>query len=310
MRIEQLRYFIEIAKTRSINVAAANLYMAQPTVSEAVKKLEMELDAELLERSHTGVTLTEAGQLILPIAQSIVSETETMLDVLKQLKVSACAKELTGELKVGTVASVSRTIIPPLTIQFNKRYPKIGLSVMTQSITCIHEEVKERRLDMGIIIAFPNEVEACLHDELVFVELSRESVYALVSSNSPLAEKKSVTPKELADYSLTVLAHDLEDNYLVEAVFSAKPPSIKGRTNNPDVFRTNILSGQMVGLILSPSLPEVRNEPEMGWRTIPIKVKGRAALGYLYHPETTEKHKIEAFAALLRVYLNQKHTKI
>ena len=58
------------------------------------------------------------------------------------------------------VASVSRTIIPPLTIQFNKRYPKIGLSVMTQSITCIHEEVKERRLDMGIIIAFPNEVEA------------------------------------------------------------------------------------------------------------------------------------------------------
>ena len=62
MRIEQLLYLSEIAKTHSISIAANNLFVSQPAISTAIKKLEEELDVTLFSRSKNGVFLTPIGE--------------------------------------------------------------------------------------------------------------------------------------------------------------------------------------------------------------------------------------------------------
>ena len=75
MRIEQLEYLIEIAKTNSISIAAENLYVSQPSISEAIKKLEGELGIKLLERTKTGSYLTPIGKSIAEQAVRVIEET-------------------------------------------------------------------------------------------------------------------------------------------------------------------------------------------------------------------------------------------
>lgn len=127
MRIEQLRYFIEVAKTSSINIAANNLYLTQPSISEALKKLEAELDIALLERSHTGVSLTEAGKLILPMAEDIIHQSEALQEQVQRLKAAQMTQPMVNDLKVGVVSALAKMLIPQLTRQLSQRYPEITL---------------------------------------------------------------------------------------------------------------------------------------------------------------------------------------
>lgn len=71
--IEALRYLIEVARTNSINTAAANLYVSKSTISMAIKKLEQELNTTLLTRTHRGVLLTEDGQEVFALAQQVIT---------------------------------------------------------------------------------------------------------------------------------------------------------------------------------------------------------------------------------------------
>lgn len=78
MHIEQLQAFVEIASSKSISVAAENLYIAQPSLSRSMKLLEEELGLTLLTRSSNGVRLTEAGHTLLPTIQEILHQINTL----------------------------------------------------------------------------------------------------------------------------------------------------------------------------------------------------------------------------------------
>ena len=80
MRIEQLRSFLEVASSKSISIAAENLYITQPSLSRSLKLLEEELGLDLFIRSSDGVRLTTEGKKLLPIVQNILQQ----LDNLKQ----------------------------------------------------------------------------------------------------------------------------------------------------------------------------------------------------------------------------------
>ena len=73
MRIEQLEYLCEVAKRRSMNVAAEKLHIAQQTLSTSIKTLEKELDVKLLERTYQGVFPTPIGQEVISWAEQVLS---------------------------------------------------------------------------------------------------------------------------------------------------------------------------------------------------------------------------------------------
>ena len=78
MQIQQLRYFIEIARTGSMSAAAKNLFIAQPSLSQQISKLEKELGIPLFIRHSKFVSLSDAGEQFLLHAQRIVGEVEQL----------------------------------------------------------------------------------------------------------------------------------------------------------------------------------------------------------------------------------------
>ena len=99
MRIEQLRYFSEVAKCHSIAIAAEKLFVTQPTISIAIKNMEKELDCLLLERSKNGVNLTEIGREVLQKCEMILKQENEIHALVMQDKLSHLEK-LHGQLSI------------------------------------------------------------------------------------------------------------------------------------------------------------------------------------------------------------------
>lgn len=99
MRLEQLTYMIEIAKTHSFSLAAENLFIGQSTLSEAIKKLETELAVPLFTRTKNGVYLTDVGQEILDIALQMSRLADQVKTVAQQAN-PIVSSDMSGELDI------------------------------------------------------------------------------------------------------------------------------------------------------------------------------------------------------------------
>ena len=84
MQIQQLRYFIEVARTGNISTAAKNLFISQPSLSQQIINLEKELEIQLLIRHSKSVCLSDAGEQFLSHAQCIVGEAEQLAELMQK----------------------------------------------------------------------------------------------------------------------------------------------------------------------------------------------------------------------------------
>ncbi len=118
MDFKQLRYFHEIVRLGSFTRAAEALYVAQPAVSVAIRKLEAELDLTLFHRNDRKVTLTDEGARLLPHAQRIlqaVSDAQLEMQELKGLT--------QGMVRVGIPGMLGSYYFPPILMAFRHRHP-------------------------------------------------------------------------------------------------------------------------------------------------------------------------------------------
>src|SRR5260370_17210488 len=125
LELQQLRYFVGIADSGSFTTAGRELHVAQPSVSKQVRKLESELGAVLLERGRAGVTLTDAGAILLPWAKRVLAD----LDGARS-EVADLATLERGSLSVGATPSVSTVLLPRVLAAFHAEHPGITLPII------------------------------------------------------------------------------------------------------------------------------------------------------------------------------------
>ncbi|MGV9877098.1 LysR family transcriptional regulator, partial [Streptomyces cellulosae] len=77
MQFQQLQYFVAVAETRHFTRAAELVHVAQPSLSQQIKALERELGADLFRRARGNITLTDAGEALLPLARRILADADT-----------------------------------------------------------------------------------------------------------------------------------------------------------------------------------------------------------------------------------------
>ncbi len=105
----QLRYFVTVAEEGQITRAAARLHIAQPALSHAIASLESELGVELLERHARGVTLTSAGEALLPKARSAVAGEHDFEETARSL-----VRAADGLLEIGFIGPPPSITVPRL----------------------------------------------------------------------------------------------------------------------------------------------------------------------------------------------------
>ena len=120
MRIEQLIYLADIAQTGSITTTAQRVFLSQQAVSESIRNLEKELGYQLLNRSKTGVRLTQRGQLVTEYAQDIVQKYH---DMISELATVVDTSSFVGNLTIASSPMVSKTLIPGVQEYLGKYHP-------------------------------------------------------------------------------------------------------------------------------------------------------------------------------------------
>jgi LysR family transcriptional regulator, hydrogen peroxide-inducible genes activator len=194
MTITQLEYIVAVDTYRSFVSAAEKCFVTQPTLSMQVQKLEDTLGVKLFDRSKQPVTPTEIGIEIIEQARVVLAESEKIKEIITDRQ-----KELSGELKVGIIPTVSPYILPKIIGGFVQKYPQVKLIVWEQTTEEIVQQLKLGTLDCGIL-------STPLHEaSLTEIPVFYENFVAYVSRHSKLAKKKSISPDDIDMEEIWVL---------------------------------------------------------------------------------------------------------
>jgi DNA-binding transcriptional LysR family regulator len=151
MDLGALRIFLAVAQERSFSRAAAKVHRTQPAVSQAVRRLELELGEQLFDRSSKTGTLTDAGKVLQNYGQRLVrlaEEAESAMRELRDLR--------RGRVLIGANEAAVHTLLP-LIARFRQRYPDIAIDVRRVPARQIAVEVQQGSLDFGALTFHPTE---------------------------------------------------------------------------------------------------------------------------------------------------------
>ncbi|MFC8661981.1 LysR substrate-binding domain-containing protein [Streptomyces sp. NPDC057199] len=187
MELRHLRYFVAVAETRHFGKAAERLHMAQPPLSQAIRRLETELGVELFTRTTRQVALTGAGEVFRTDVERILTAVDEAV-----ARVGRFASGVEGVLRVGLTGSASYRQLPALARLLKQELPHVMMEVHTEMLTPAQElGLVERRLDVGVLRP-PIRQEGIDHRPL-----ADESLVVAVPEEHRLAEADSVRVEQL-----------------------------------------------------------------------------------------------------------------
>jgi DNA-binding transcriptional LysR family regulator len=146
MTLQQLRYFLAAAEHGSFSAAANALLMAQPSLSDQIRRLEAELGVPLFARAGRRLELTEAGRMLRPHAERTLAAAEEATESVKEVRT------LTGgTASFGTFGSAHHYLLGGLVEDFRRRYPDVRVRVVGQNSAEVADAVRDGQLEAGLI---------------------------------------------------------------------------------------------------------------------------------------------------------------
>lgn len=187
MELHQLRYFVATAETGSASRAAARCHVAQPSLSQQIKKLETSLGVRLFDRLGTGMTITDAGRALLPRARAILTEVR---DAQANLMREA---EHAGVLNVGAIPTIAPYVLPGALAKMRRACPECEISV--------REDLTENLIDALVA----HEIDCAIlggpvgHELLEGETVHREELVVILPPGDSHAARGSVGAKDLRE---------------------------------------------------------------------------------------------------------------
>lgn len=203
MELDQLRHLVHVADTGSITKAAEVSFLSQPALSRSIQRLEESLGVPLLERQARSVCLTQAGTVLVERARNILS----MVDDLKK---ELHDDDQTGTLRLGAIPTIAPYFLPELLKGFQRDYPNARVQVIEETTDLLLKQLADGIIDIAIA-ALP------IHAKHLKVQtLFEEELLLVMSTNHPLAQKKSIHSNDIVHESFVLLgeAHCLSDSIL------------------------------------------------------------------------------------------------
>lgn len=191
MNLQQLRYVVALAEAGSFTKAAEGLFVVQSALSQQVRRLEEELGVRLFERTTRTVSLTPAGESLLPLLHQVVAGVD-------QIKFDAQALRGTvaGRLTVGMMEIPSESLdVAALMATFHLRYPEVSVTLRSGGSDALIKAAADRKIDVAVVGSNVSRSG----DQLIFTHLFSESLIAVMPDEHPLTRHSSVSVTELAE---------------------------------------------------------------------------------------------------------------
>lgn len=232
--LKQLRYFVVAGELSSVTQAARKLHVSQPSISAAIQQIEETMDLQLFVRHHAqGLSLTPTGKQLLLRARQLLHDAEGLEKFAASL-----GEEISGELRLVAFPTFAPVFLPQLLRRFADRHPAVSLycDEMTQGDVV-------RGLGQGDYeLAFIYDLQ--IPDDIKFTPLHRFPPYVVVAADHPLADRSSITLKELAGYPMVLLDWPLSSEYF-HSIFTQHGlyPRVAHRAKSMEMLRGMVANG-------------------------------------------------------------------
>jgi DNA-binding transcriptional LysR family regulator len=144
--LRQLRYFLRAIETGSFSAAAVAEHVAQPSLSEQIRRLERTLGAELFTRTGRILQLTDVGRLVIPLAEQTVRSADSLASTARE------ARTLSGgEVSFGTFSSAHQYLLTPLITEFRSLHPNVRVRIVGLNSSEVAESVRRGELEAGLV---------------------------------------------------------------------------------------------------------------------------------------------------------------
>jgi DNA-binding transcriptional LysR family regulator len=215
MVLRQLEYLVALAREKHFGRAAEACHVSQPTLSAAIRLLEEDLGAPIVERGHRFVGLTPQGRIAVEHAHRILAETENLRHGLEEID-----KGLTGRLRIGAIPT-ALPIVSHLTGPFYARFPGVTVAVLSLNSHEIERGIEDFELDAGLTYLDAEPIERVKAKPVCI-----EEYMFLTPSTGDFARRIKVSWSEAAGAPLCLLTPDMQNRRIIDGVFrsvGAKP---------------------------------------------------------------------------------------
>lgn len=175
MTLQQLQYFLAAIEHGTFSAAADALYLAQPSLSEQIRRLEAEFGVALFVRAGRRLVLTEAGRALRPEAERTLAAAARAADAVAEVR------ELrAGTATFGTFGDAPSWLIGNLVATFRRRHPEVRLRVVGLNSSEVADEIREGRIEAGLVVLPVDDtgldVRTAMEDELVYVSADPDRI--------------------------------------------------------------------------------------------------------------------------------------
>jgi DNA-binding transcriptional LysR family regulator len=176
VQLHQLVYFLTVAETKHFTRAAQQLEIAQPSLSQQIRALERSLGTELFDRVRGNLTLTPAGEALLPIAQRITADVETAQQEVREL-----VELRGGRVRLGATPSLCTGLLPEVARQYRQHYPGIRLVIDESGSRDLVAKAASGLLDLALLVLPLHADDPALET----IPLLREDLVVVSSTRQP-----------------------------------------------------------------------------------------------------------------------------
>ena len=266
MTLTELQYIVVVAQERHFGRAAERVFVTQPALSLAIKKLEEELGATIFERRQSQITLT-------PLGEQLVHQAQRVLEEADRLKILAAqgTDQLAGLLRFGVIATVGPYILPDLIPALSKRAPSMPLEIeesLTANLTAL---LKNGKLDV-IMVALPFDEPGILTQALY-----DEPFKAVVPVGHRWERKKQIDARELEGEKVLLLhaGHCFRQQVLDSCPELSRSDAEGIQGNSLETIRQMVASGLGITVLPCSALTKKHDNKRLVTLSLMKPVPGR-----------------------------------
>ncbi|WKF83956.1 LysR family transcriptional regulator [Lacticaseibacillus pantheris] len=298
MRIQQLEYLEKIAATGSINEAAKQLYISQPSLSQAMKELEKEFNVQLFYRSRGGITLTDAGREFINYSRGVLDQVSLLEEHFGQGNV----RKRVFSVSAQHYAFVVHAFVDLVREIGGDAYQFTLRETQTENVL---DDIASLKSELGVIYlnGFNQTVMRRLiaEKDLEFTPLFEAKPHVFVGRDNPLTRKSRLTLADLADYPyLSYEQGDTNSFYFAEEILSTLP-----HKKHIQISDRATIFNLMVGLngytISSGIISSELNDEKIV--AIPLDVDDSMTLGYLQHRKMELSDTAQRYLVMLKEHI-------
>jgi DNA-binding transcriptional LysR family regulator len=260
MELRQIQFFEAVAEDRHFGRAAERMYIAQPALSQHIKRLERELGVQLFDRSARQVRLTPAGEAFLGVARRMLRQVDEGTNAARRAEAGE-----TGSLAVGVNISVAAPVLSVLLGHWNRVRPAVCPRLTSGSARELVDLVRRRELDLALVDG--PVTDGGLESTLVV----DDRLVVVLPAGHPLTREESVPLRSLRGERFVAVARrssmSLHDRLIELCAGAGFNPDIALEVDDPDLLPVAVTAGLGVGLVASIAVAG-RAMPGLVWRPV------------------------------------------